>query len=255
MTGVISFGFADPLPPLSERVQILLSGCSHYGKSDLPLFVCAYNELCRWDLNGGRILEICCGAGELAAGMARAFPKSELIALDRYADAGYAVKEAVTKQGLCNAQYQCGDALRLTEFADASLDLVYGQATLHHLAHDLDAVRIEFSRVLKPGGRLIFIYEPLGHNPLWTMVRALRTTRFQTPDESNVFIRQLESIAQSFTSCQIQSFNLIGYPLKSLGRFAAKSLVNFIYGLDTALMKRSPQLARMAANFNVVFTK
>jgi SAM-dependent methyltransferase len=255
MIGAITLVFPASSLPAGDRVRVLLSGCAHYQRSDLPLFLAAYNELCRLDLDGGRILEICCGAGDLAAGMARVFPKTEVTAMDRYPDAGRAVKDAATKDGLHNVRFQCGDALRLTGFADASLDLLYGQATLHHLAHDLDAVRDEFSRVLKPGGRLIFIYEPLGHNPLWAMIRAWRNAKSQMPDESNVFVPQVQWIAQSFSSCNIQPFNFIGYPLKSFGRLACLPLVHFVHTLDLAFMKRSPLLTRMAANFNVVFVK
>jgi len=255
MPAPISFAFPDCVRPASPQVETLLAGCAHYCKSDLPLFVCGYNELCRQDLRGGRILEICCGAGELAAGMARIFPKSEVIALDCYPEAGGSLKEAAAKEGLRNAHYLCGDALRLTEFDDGSLDLVYGQATLHHVAHDPGRLREELSRVLKPGGRLIFLYEPFGHNPLWAMIRAWRTARSEMPDESNLFVSQLEYISQSFTSCELQPFNLCGYPLKSLGGLACFPLVNLIHRMDAWLMKQSPRLARMAANFNIVFTK
>jgi len=44
-------------------------------------------------------------------------------------------------------------------FEDASFDLVFGHAVLHHIP-DLDRAFSEFSRVLKPGGTLIFCGEP-----------------------------------------------------------------------------------------------
>ena len=240
--------------PTNERSRSLLSACAHYGKSDRPLFVAGYNELCRVDLNGGRILEVCCGFGQLACEMARAFPGAEVIGMDRYPNAGRAIVEAREK-GLTNARYQCGDALRLEGFADESVDLVYGQATLHHLAHDTDALRKEFSRVLKPGGRLIFIYEPLGHNCLWAMIRAYRIARARMGDESNVVFGQLDEIARSFSRYEIQLFNFLGYPFKALGRLAGESIMDSICRLDAAVMQRWPRLAPLAANFNVVFTK
>ncbi len=233
----------------------LLPGCAHYGKSDLPLYCSGYAELCRMDLNGCKVLELCCGAGDLAVGLARMFPRSEVIAIDRYPDNGKAIAAARKDGGLANVRFQPGDVLRLAEFPDGSLDLVYGQATLHHLAHDTDAVRNEFSRVLKPGGRLIFIYEPLGHNALWAMIRAWRTSRRQIPDESNVFLNQLGEIARGFSACEVQVFNLLGYPLKGLGRFAGNRFVGFVNRLDGALMKTWPALGPMAANFNAVFTR
>ena len=50
---------------------------------------------------------------------------------------------------------------RLSErlpFQDASFDLVYGRAVLHHIS-DLSAATAEFARVLKPGGRVVFVRE------------------------------------------------------------------------------------------------
>jgi SAM-dependent methyltransferase len=44
-------------------------------------------------------------------------------------------------------------------FADASFDLVFGHAVLHHLPN-LDRAFAEFRRVLRPGGRLFFAGEP-----------------------------------------------------------------------------------------------
>jgi SAM-dependent methyltransferase len=47
-------------------------------------------------------------------------------------------------------------------FEDASFDLVFGHAVLHHLP-DLDRAFGEFRRVLRPGGRLFFAGEPSRH--------------------------------------------------------------------------------------------
>ena len=44
-------------------------------------------------------------------------------------------------------------------FADASFDLVFGHAVLHHLP-DLQRAFAEFHRVLRPGGRVLFAGEP-----------------------------------------------------------------------------------------------
>jgi SAM-dependent methyltransferase len=238
-----------------DRVTHLLRGCAHYASSDVPLFSAGYGELCRVDLNGGRVLEACCGAGELAVGLATVFPRAEIVAMDRYPDNGKAILEARRSGAMANLQFQPGDVLRLADFPDGSLDLVYGQATLHHLAHDTDAVRSEFSRVLKPGGRLVFIYEPLGHNHLWAMIRAWRTSRRQIPDESNVFIHQLEEIGRAFSACEVQTFNLLGYPLKGLGRFAGQRFTELVNRLDGVVARCRPGVARMGANFNVIFTK
>jgi ubiquinone/menaquinone biosynthesis C-methylase UbiE len=53
------------------------------------------------------------------------------------------------------------DAERLP-FADASFDLVFGHAVLHHLP-DLEQAFGEFARVLRPGGWIVFAGEPSRH--------------------------------------------------------------------------------------------
>src|SRR6516162_6993667 len=49
------------------------------------------------------------------------------------------------------------------EFADASLDMIFGVAILHHL--DLARAMQEIHRVLRVGGKILFV-EPLRHNPV-----------------------------------------------------------------------------------------
>ncbi len=57
-----------------------------------------------------------------------------------------------------DARTACCEATRLP-FPDASFDLVFGHAVLHHLP-DLDASFAEFMRVLAPGGAIAFCGEP-----------------------------------------------------------------------------------------------
>jgi SAM-dependent methyltransferase len=65
------------------------------------------------------------------------------------------------------------------EFADGSLDLVFGVAILHHLEFG-HAMR-EIHRVLREGGMIVFV-EPLRHNPVGRLLRWL-TPHARTPDE------------------------------------------------------------------------
>src|SRR5205085_7500176 len=62
----------------------------------------------------------------------------------------------------------CTESERLP-FPDASFDLVFGHAVLHHLP-DLDAAFREFRRVLRPGGRVAFCGEPSRHGDLLASV-------------------------------------------------------------------------------------
>lgn len=222
----------------------------HYAAADQPMFDAGYAELCRIDLTGKNILEVCCGAGMLAVCLARAFPGAQITALDRYADAGSDI--TAVRHELPNLKYTVGDALHLPQYTDGSFDLIYGQATLHHLTHDYVHAAREYSRLLKPGGRLIFIYEPLGHNLVVDAVRAVRIARLELNDESNLYLSMLERVAKAFSHCEVQVFNLISYAFKGVQNQAILSLA---HGLDSWILKRKPNLLRYCANCNVIFTK
>ncbi len=71
-----------------------------------------------------------------------------------------ALEENAARLGLDVDAVAC-DATELP-FADASFDLVLGHAVLHHLPF-LDRAFAEFSRVLRPGGVLVFAGEPSRH--------------------------------------------------------------------------------------------
>lgn len=230
----------------------MLGGMGGFPKSDLDLFRAGYSELCRVDLDGGHALEICGGFGKLAAALARVFPTARVTGLDLYAASGPDVDAAL--KACPNLEFVAGDAFDLSRFPDASIDLIWGQAALHHLSHDLGGLTREAVRVLKPGGRLIFIFEPLGHNLCVAAIRAVRMARHELGDESNLYLSQFERVATSFSHTEVQVFNLLGYPAKALAdRFSP--VASAVKRIDAALFHRLPKLLRYAANCNVVFTK
>jgi SAM-dependent methyltransferase len=80
------------------------------------------------------------------------------------------------------------------EFADGSLDMVFGVAIIHHL--EFGCALREIHRVLRDGGRIVFI-EPLRHNPLARLVRWF-TPHARTRDELPWGRPELRLIAQAF---------------------------------------------------------
>jgi SAM-dependent methyltransferase len=248
----MNFEIISPSKPKDSCGKELIQACKKYPRSDLALFEAGYHELCRLDLNGKAALEVCGGFGELAFRLARTFPSAKVTGLDLY------VPEQPTKEGWLaqcpNLSYVAGTAFDLSGFAPNSLDLIWGQASLHHLAHSTGDLSQEAIRVLKPGGRLVFIFEPLGHNLLVAAIRAMRMSMAEMVDESNLFLSQIKKLAVPFSSCQVQVFNLLGYPMKA---FADR--VPFISHLaeqaDAVLFKTFPALRQHAANCNIVLTK
>ena len=242
-----------PTVAFDPRAERMLPAVGGFPPSDRPLFLAGYSELCRDDLSGKRALEICGGFGKLAAGLAGAFPQAEVIGLDLYEASGPEIDE--WKKRLPGLSYLAGDAFDLSRFDDESFDLVFGQAALHHLSHDLDGISREVLRVLRPGGRLVFIFEPMGHNLLVAAVRAVNMARFELGDESNLYLSQFERMTKcGFSKCEVQMFNLLGYPMKALSdRFAF--LTSAIQKADAWMFRKFPKLLRYGANCNLILTK
>jgi SAM-dependent methyltransferase len=230
----------------------LLRACAQYPSSDRAIFMAGYGELCRIDLAGKAALEICGGYGELAFRLAQAFPEAKVTGLDLY------VPELPAKEGWLtqcpNLSYVAGTAFDLSRFAPDSLDLIWGQAALHHLAHSTADLGREAMRVLRPGGRLVFIFEPLGHNLLVAAIRAMRMSLAEMVDESNLFLSQIEKLAAPFSSCEVQVFNLLGYPMKAFSD-RLLGLNRLIEEADAFLFRAFPPLRRYAANCNIILTK
>lgn len=241
-----------PTPPFDPRAEAMLPGVGGFPVSDRDLFLAGYSELCRIDLNGGHALEICGGFGKLASALAGVFPDARVTGLDLYAASGPEVDAARAKHP--KLEFIAGDAFDLSRFPAASIDLVWGQAALHHLSHDLDGITREAMRVLKPGGRLIFIFEPLGHNLPVAAIRAMRMARHELGDECNLYLSQFERMGKSFSKTEVQAFNLLGYPMKALSDRLAP-VASAVKRGDAALFRHFPKLMRYAANCNVIFTK
>ena len=242
-----------PTPPFDPRAEAMLPAVGGFPPSDRPLFLAGYGELCRIDLSGRRALEICGGFGKLAGLLAETFPAAEVIGLDLYAASGPEIDERCGR--LPGLSYVAGDAFDLSAYTDESFDLVWGQAALHHLSHDPEGLGKQVLRVLKPGGRFVFIFEPLGHNLLVAAIRAVRMARYELGDESNLYFSQFERMQNTgYSKCEVQVFNFLGYPMK-----AVSDRLDFVYrtvqGLDSWLFGRFPRLLRYGANCNVIFTK
>ncbi|MDQ3935601.1 MAG: methyltransferase domain-containing protein [Actinomycetota bacterium] len=112
------------------------------------------------DRHFGRALEIGAGTGYFTLNMLRAGMIDSGVASDVSLGMLHELEDSARRLGVPVETVQCGaDEL---PFPDASFDLVFGHAVLHHLP-DLDASFAEFRRVLRPGGRIAFCGEPSRH--------------------------------------------------------------------------------------------
>jgi ubiquinone/menaquinone biosynthesis C-methylase UbiE len=99
------------------------------------------------------VLDLGCGAGH--ASFACAAHARSVVAYDLAEPMLAMVAAAARERGLTNIRTQQGTAERLP-FADASFDWVVSRFSAHHW-HDVKQALAEVRRVLKPGGRVLFI--------------------------------------------------------------------------------------------------
>src|SRR4029077_14541700 len=100
-----------------------------------------------------RALEIGAGTGYFTLNMLRAGLIGEATCSDISPGMLSTLKDNAKQLGL-KVKTKPADAERLP-FADASFDLVFGHAVLHHIP-DLERAFAEFARVLAPGGTIVF---------------------------------------------------------------------------------------------------
>lgn len=126
-------------------------------------------------------------------------------------------------------------------YPDASFDLAFGSCVIHHV--EIDKAAQQLGRVLKPGGRAVFI-ENSGRNPLLMFARSNIVGRFGVPkhgdDEEEHPLRddEIETLRQNFPGKVIVHFPaLVLFRLVDYYIFRRRStfLTNLMRGLDRAV--------------------
>lgn len=195
-------------------------------------------------LDGAVVLDYGCGNGDfsikIATRGAHVFGidiSSKLIEQARASAA-----EVGCKSG--TVEFLVGDANH-TQFRDATFDYVVGNGTLHHL--DLEKALTEIARVLKPGGKAVFL-EPMYDHPLLLAVRRL-TPKAHTADERPLSFADIERAPNGFKSCRHREhflFAVSAAPAHLLGRRLCLSLIDALDRIDEHLMRVFPWLRRYA---------
>ena len=120
-----------------------------------------------------------------------------------------------------------------TSFSDHKFDIVYGLGILHHL--QFSKCINEISRILKPGGKLLFI-EPLGTNPIINFYRLL-TPKSRSKDEHPLVLKDFEMIKSNFKNVNIKYYGfltLVFFPFYSSND---SKIFKFLIKLDQLLFK------------------
>ena len=175
-----------------------------------------YGALVKEDVAGVDVLEYGCGPGSEAFALAHAGGRVQGIDISPVAIE--MAQRTATEQGVadrCTFTVMNAEAVTLP---DRSFDRICGSGILHHL--DLERSFREIVRVLKPGGRAIFL-EPLGHNPAINWYRR-RTPEMRTEDEHPLLAKDLAQAARHFARVTPEFFHLAilaSVPLQKLPYF------------------------------------
>jgi SAM-dependent methyltransferase len=183
---------------------------------------------------GGRVLEFGCGLR--TAGMELARRGHHVTAIDISPVAVDQVAEAARVEHLDTFEVEVMNAEALT-FSDDRFDLVLGTGILHHL--DLRAAFSEIARVLKPGGRSVFL-EPLGHNPAINLYRRM-TPSMRTPDEHPLVRSDFALARHSFDDVSARWFGFFALATVAIrGRRWAPAVSERLERADALLFERVP---------------
>jgi ubiquinone/menaquinone biosynthesis C-methylase UbiE len=198
-----------------------------------------YVTLLTHQAQGKNILEYGCGEGSSAYLIAQ--NGGQVTGIDI---SDYAIEQARTKAKNMNLpitfKQMNAEAL---EFENQSFDLVCGSGIIHHL--DIEKSYHEISRVLRPGGKAIFM-EPLGHNPLINWYRN-RTPHLRTEDEHPLLQPDLKALYRYFGKVKLSYFFLSSLAAIAFrNTFVFKPLLKCLHGIDRCIFTVFPFMRKQA---------
>ncbi len=182
------------------------------------------------------VLEIGCGTGLFTKELAET--DNQIVAIDISEALIEKAKERVHTR---NVEFVVDNAYK-TKFKPNSYDFIVGSSSLHHL--DVDLALKEFSRILKPGGGIMFT-EPNMMNPQIALIKnipAIKRRAGDSPDETAFFRWGIAGKLRDhgFTEISIVPFDFIhpGIPESLLG----------VAGQLTSIIEKVPFLKEIAGS-------
>jgi ubiquinone/menaquinone biosynthesis C-methylase UbiE len=195
-------------------------------------------------LEGKVVLDLGCGSGHHSVVFAKR--GAYVYAIDLSPEMVRKAREFAEKEGVADRITILEMNAEALEFPNETFDIVFGHSILHHL--DLEAARVGIYRVLKRGGKGIFL-EPLGHNVFINIFRKITPHR-RTPTEKPLLMEDILFFAEPFSSvCHREFFflALCALPLLALPRKKLfEKTFSCLSKLDELLLAWCPNLGRWA---------
>ena len=203
------------------------------------------------DVSGQRVVDFGCGSG--ANSVLLAGRGAHVWGIDISEDLLRLAQRRLDVSGRGGGATFIAGSAHDMPFPDASIDVVFGIAILHHL--DLDLVSKEVRRVLRPGGRAIF-QEPVRNSAVVRFAR--RLVPYRAPDispfERPLTDAELARFAQGFAAVSVRAFAL---PHVQVGQVlpVVKNYWRTLYASDRTLLDALPPLRRYASIRVIHLTK
>jgi len=198
------------------------------------------------DIQGKRILDFGCGNGWLSIRYAK--DGAEVWGFDISGELVEKAKKWVKKEGLDHKiTLEKMSAENLSYEVDF-FDLIVGSAILHHT--ELDITLRNIGRILKPGGKAIFI-EPLNQNIFLQLWRKMTPDR-RSPTERALAKSDLQLIEQVFPRAKLTFFGFFSIFTEGLLVFFPQSKVaaklnGGVEKIDHYMFNTLPSLGRFGA--------
>jgi len=211
------------------------------GPSRGQMFGRTVQKLLSHDIRGKKVLDYCCGKGDL--GVYLAMQGAEVSGIDVSEEAiNIANYKAKLNQVHCDFQVMDAEHLR---FPDATFDYVIGLEALHHVII-YPKVASELARVLQPRGRAYFAENWGGDNPLfqlwrnWTSLRRANSSqRGEVILSWTILHARLEPI---FCSIEVEPQSFLYMSKKYL---RIRPLLSALNVFDGVLIRAVPFMGRL----------
>lgn len=195
------------------------------------------------------VLDAGCGQGDLALGLLQRGAK--VTALDVSPGMIDVVRRRVARIAFDpDSLATLAAPIERSGLPDASLDLILGKFVLHHV--NVPAACLELRRLLRPGGRAIFI-ENSGDNPLLAFARKhiagrFGIPRFGTEDEHPLLAQDLEDLRKVFSrvTAHYPVFEFFVLFDRQILRFRNRRLSRISRTLDDTVHHYAPRLRRFS---------
>ncbi len=163
------------------------------------------------DIAGARVLDICCGHGIATVRCAKR--GATVTGIDISPRMLELARRNVELNGVANNVDLQLMSVHDMAFPDGTFDYVIGLGALHHL--NPDQAGRDIARVLRPGGRAIFLEPRVPYKWLMLMRSLIPVRCLESPGGGRLSDDDIASFESHFASCRIDYFFL----LRKLARF------------------------------------